>query len=136
MCIIGKLLVNLFKEILFEFYHCFSTPSPHPSPRGASSYLSPTESLSQTSFSNDVHHQQNQYQPYQQAQAKQPERHVNFPPPQPPPRSCFSPQLTRDHYQANDEENAAIQKQVRNFCFRLCYHITNMATPQTLVLSS
>lgn len=59
------------------------------------------------------HHQQ-----YQQSHAKPDERHVNFPPP-PPPRSCFSPQLTRDHYQSLDDENAAIHHQVRNLS---CHH--------------
>lgn len=87
--------------------------APSPLPRGphsmAAACASPIESLPHTVFPNDFYQQQH-YQPYQSAQPK-PEQHVNYPPP-PPPRTCFSPQLTRDHFQSNDEENASIQNQV------------------------
>jgi hypothetical protein len=73
-------------------------------------------------------------------------QHVNFPPPQPPPRTCFSPQLTRDHYQATDEENAALQFQVSQnekllfyftlcrFCFKLPCSIVSSLNSLSLTL--
>ncbi|CRK96116.1 CLUMA_CG009547, isoform D [Clunio marinus] len=77
--------------------------APIPYPRGQhnvrATCISPVESLPHSDFSN--HYQSNQGKA---------EQHMNYPPP-PPPRSCFSPQLTRDSYQGYDEENAAIQNQ-------------------------
>lgn len=93
----------------------------------AAACASPVQALPHTVFPNEYQQQHHQYQPYEQAQTKQ-ERHVNFPPP-PPPRTCFSPQLTRDHYQSYDDESAAIQNQVRSrYDFPSIYehyHITN-----------
>lgn len=77
---------------------------------------SPLESLPHTVFPNDYQHTsiQNDHQYSSRSTTATPqkhEQHVNYPPP--PPRSnCFSPQLTRDFYQSNDEENASIQYQV------------------------
>lgn len=82
------------------------------------SYASPLESLPHTVFPNDNQYQSYQYTPISQEhqQPQQQQQHVNYPPP-PPPRTCFSPQLTRDHYQASDDENASLQYQVSNYKF-------------------
>lgn len=82
----------------------------------AAACASPLESLPHTVFPKDYNYSpiQNDYlQPPSRSATATPQhqQHVNFPPP-PPPRSCFSPQLTRDHYQNADEENASIQHQV------------------------
>ena len=88
------------KQLIFSVFRAAL-----PNSRGPLS-LNPIDSLPHTVFPNDY---QQQYTPYQQVQQEQ---HVNFPP-IPPPRSCFSPQLSRDPYQtSNDDENAAIQNQV------------------------
>jgi hypothetical protein len=86
----------------------------------AAACASPLESLPHTAFPSDnQYHQAYQYTPVsQQQQQQQQQQHVNYPPP-PPPRSCFSPQLTRDYYQASDDENAALQYQVSRKTFRV-----------------
>lgn len=102
-----------FKQLILSRFRTLS-----PNPRGPLS-SNPIESLPHTTFSNDY---QQQYTPYQQAKQDQ---HVNFPPP-PPPRTCFSPQLTRDVYQSansNDDENAAIQNQVS---FSACFSFVSI----------
>lgn len=92
---------------------------------------SPLESLPHTVFPNDYQYTpmmsgHNDYQQPRSATAtpQHHEPHINYPPP-PPPRSCFSPQLTRDHYQNAEEENASIQFQVS----RLVPHLTTQITP-------
>lgn len=83
----------------------------------AAALASPLESLPHTLFPNDYQYtpMSNDHQQLRSATPQQKhEPHVNFPPP-PPPRSCFSPQLTRDHYQNAEEENASIQYQVSRF---------------------
>lgn len=93
---------------------CFNFRALSPLPRGPHSMAvacaSPIETLPHTVFPNDYHQQR--YQPQQLSQPK-PEQHVNYPPP-PPPRTCFSPQLTRDHFQStfSDDESSALQNQV------------------------
>ncbi|KAG5678489.1 hypothetical protein PVAND_008158 [Polypedilum vanderplanki] len=94
--------------------HPYRVPSPIP--RGpqnmTAACASPLESLPHTVFPNDnQYHQVYQYTPIaQQQQQQSQQQHVNYPPP--PPRTCFSPQLTRDHYQASDDENASLQYQL------------------------
>jgi len=81
----------------------------------AAACASPLESLPHTVFPNDPHnyHHQQSYQNQQQQQQQQQTQHVNFP----PPRTCFSPQLTRDYYQTSEEENSSLQYQVSNFVY-------------------
>jgi hypothetical protein len=64
----------------------------------ASIYANPIEALPHTNFG-EIHNNNHV------------EQHVNFPPPV-PPRTCFSPQPSRDAYQSNEDENVAIQNQV------------------------
>lgn len=99
----------------------------------AAACVAPLESLPHTVFPNDYNnnkfiqpnsHQnyQQQYQQQQQMQQQQQfqqHQNVNYPP-APPPRSCFSPQLTRDHYQETDDDNSAIHNQVSAY-FLYCY---------------
>lgn len=120
---------------VINIFICFRAPSPIP--RGphsmAAACAAPLESLPHTVFPNDYNNnkfiqpnsQQHQYQQQQQyqmqmqqqeqlkqmKQQEQQQQYVNYPP-APPPRSCFSPQLTRDHYQETDNDNSAIHNQV------------------------
>lgn len=91
----------------------FPHRAPSPILRGphsmAAACASPIESLPHTVFSNDYNN--NQFAQQQQQYQQQQQQHINYPP-VPPPRSCFSPQLTRDHYQEIDNDNSAIQNQV------------------------
>lgn len=98
----------------------------------AAACANPIDSLPHTVFPTDYQQQyQQQYQPYQQPRQEQ---HVNYPPP-PPPRSCFSPQLTRDQYQStNDDENAAIQHQV-SLILHLCNILQHTQTSVSLVIN-
>ncbi|CAO1368047.1 unnamed protein product [Diamesa serratosioi] len=93
----------------------FPHRAPSPIPRGpqsmAAACAAPLESLPHTVFNNNNQYAQQQQQQYQQQQyQQQQQQHVNYPP-APPLRSCFSPQLTRDHYQETDDDNSAIQNQ-------------------------
>jgi hypothetical protein len=111
--------------------------APSPLPRGphsmAAACANPIDSLPHTVFPTDYQHQyQQQYQPYQQPRQEQ---HVNYPPP-PPPRSCFSPQLTRDQYQlTHDDENSAIQNQVSLRFITKVFASQLSTTTQTNILS-
>jgi hypothetical protein len=101
----------------------------------AAACANPIESLPHTVFPSDYQQQyQQQYTPYQQPRQEQ---HVNYPPP-PPPRSCFSPQLTRDQYQSNnDNENAALQNQVSSWLFqrKTKFHLRNILQHKHFVLN-
>lgn len=84
----------------------------------AAACASPLDSLPHTVFPDDPHFYHQNQAAYQHQQSNQHQQHVNFPPP-PPPRTCFSPQLTRDYYQAGDEENASLQYQVSQSLMRI-----------------
>lgn len=80
----------------------------------AAACASPIASLPHTNFQSPAFQQQQAYQQqsYQQPTLEQhSEPHYNYPPP-PPRRVCFSPQLTRDNYQEQEDENVAISNQV------------------------
>lgn len=120
--------------LIYEFSH-FRAPSPIPYHMTTAS-ASPLDSLPHTVFPTDPHNyhqmhhapQQQQQQQEQQQQQQYQQQHVNFPPPA-PPRTCFSPQLTRDYYQASDEENASLQYQVS---YLFMYKRFNFKSPLSL----
>lgn len=146
LCQTGE-ISGLQKSWQIESTNPFFCRTPSPLPRGSqNAYASPIDSLPHTSFSNGqpqpVHHQPHQqnYQPqqqqnYQPVQSTQPKpaQHVNYPPP-PPPRTCFSPQLTRDNFQSFDDENSAIQNQVRSLCEIIASSLTNCTLHSHLYL--
>lgn len=68
----------------------------------------PVAALPHTVFPQEKKH----YLQQQQQPKPKLEQHVNFPPPNLGPPTCFSPQLTRDYFQESEDETQAIQNQV------------------------